>query len=368
MPTGPTDGSRPYDRHDRQPGFRSLRWCWGHNVDGGIADATSEISHRAHADVRRAISWARELDTGVVLVPFFMRAELVNDVDDERAVAAFRALCPEAAEHGVSLCFEGSLPAERIASIAARVGSDAFGCYFDLANPLAHKGLDSPTEIRALGGLIERVHVKDTRARTDDCRPGTGRVDFAECAVALFEIGYDGWLTLETPPAPPPLVSRDLSFPRARCSPGSTGTLAASRRVLDRVRRGRWSTSRTRSIDSVSTPSSSWGRSWTSVSRTRGGPSRHERSRRSGVSPFPGSVVIGTWCRRIRWSDARTSSTFDDAWRSLLRSALRRRNGDRDHGRKRRVDRHAEELRARRRGGCSTMRSRPFSPWPRSAV
>jgi sugar phosphate isomerase/epimerase len=186
-----------------------------HNVHGGIADATSEISHRAHADVRRAISWARELDTEVILVPFFMRAELVDDADDERAVAAFRALCPEAAEHGVSLCFEGSLPAERIASIAARVGSDAFGCYFDLANPLAHKGLDSPTEIRALGGLIERVHVKDTRARTGDCRPGTGRVDFAECAVALSEIGYDGWLTLETPPAPPPLVSRDLSFTRS---------------------------------------------------------------------------------------------------------------------------------------------------------
>ena len=81
-----------------------------------------------------------------------MRAELVNDADDERAVAAFRALCPEAAEHGVSLCFEGSLPAERIASIAARVGSDAFGCYFDLANPLAHKGLDSrPRFARSAG-------------------------------------------------------------------------------------------------------------------------------------------------------------------------------------------------------------------------
>ena len=115
----------------------------------------------------------------------------------------------------MTLCFEGSLPADRIASLAARVGSEAFGCYFDLANPLAHKGLDAPTEIRALGELVTRVHVKDTRVRTGDCRPGTGRVDFAECALALSEIGYDGWLTLETPPAPPPLVSRDLSFTRS---------------------------------------------------------------------------------------------------------------------------------------------------------
>ena len=186
-----------------------------HNEVGGIADESPDASGRAQADVRQAIAWARELGTDVLLIPFFMRAELVNDADDDRAVAAFQALCPEAAEQGVTLCFEGSLPAERIASLASRVASDAFGCYFDLANPLAHKGLDSPTEIRALGELIRRVHVKDTRARTGDCRPGTGRVDFAECALALSEIGYDGWLTLETPPAPPPLVSRDLSYTRS---------------------------------------------------------------------------------------------------------------------------------------------------------
>jgi sugar phosphate isomerase/epimerase len=186
-----------------------------HNEVGGIADASSEASSRAHADVRHAVAWARELGTEVILVPFFMRAELVSDADDDRAVAAFQALCPEAGEQGVSLCLEGSLPSDRIAAIAARVGSEAFGCYFDLANPLAHKSLDGPTEIRALGRLIRRVHVKDTRVRTGDCRPGTGRVDFVESALALSEIGYDGWLTLETPPAPPPLVTRDLSFTRS---------------------------------------------------------------------------------------------------------------------------------------------------------
>ena len=186
-----------------------------HNELGGIADASAETASRARADVEHAIAWARELAAGVVLIPFFMRAELVSDADDERAVAAFRTLCPKAAEQGVVLCLEASLPAPRIASMASRVESEAFGCYFDLANPLAHRGLDPPTEIRALGKLVERVHVKDTRNRTGDCRPGTGRVDFAECARALAEIGYDGWLTLETPPAPPPLVARDLSFTRS---------------------------------------------------------------------------------------------------------------------------------------------------------
>ena len=270
------------------------------------------------------IAWARGLGTEVILVPFFMRAELLSEADDERAVAAFRALCPAAAEHGVTLCFEGSLPAERIASIAARVGSDAFGLfYFDLANPLAHKGLDAPTEIRALGGLVKRVHVKDTRVRTGDCRPGTGRVDFAACALALSEIGYDGWLTLETPPAPPPLVSRDLSFTRSVFS-GFDGTPRWPRlgAFSTELGEGEWETAcPTSSIDWASGLCSSWGRSWTSALTTPAAPSPGASFSRSAASPSRRSADTGTSLRRIQRSDAPTSSTFADAWRSRPPSA-----------------------------------------------
>ena len=122
----------------------------------------------------------------------------------------------------MSLCFEGLLPAEGIQTLAARVASPAFGCYFDLANPL-RRGLDPPTEIRSLGPLVLRVHIKDMLVRPGDVRPGRGRVDFAECARALAEIGYEGWLTLETPTALPPLIERDLSFTRSIFATDPTG-------------------------------------------------------------------------------------------------------------------------------------------------
>jgi sugar phosphate isomerase/epimerase len=114
----------------------------------------------------------------------------------------------------VTLCFEGSLAAPAVLGLAERAGSPAFGVTFDLANPIV-AGLDPPQEARALAPLIRRVHVKDTRERRGDCRPGEGRVDFAACAGALDEIGYDGWLVLETPPGPPEAVARDLAFTRA---------------------------------------------------------------------------------------------------------------------------------------------------------
>jgi sugar phosphate isomerase/epimerase len=186
-----------------------------HIFEGGIADAGSDTAARARDDVLAAVAWADALGADAILVPFFMRSELGSEADVDRAVVAFSQLCPTAAGRGVTLCYEGTLAAADVVALAARIGSSAFACYFDLANPLAKRGLDGPSEIRVLGDLVRRVHVKDTCVQAGDCRPGTGRVDFAESAHALAEVGYDGWLTLESPPAPPPLVARDLSFTRS---------------------------------------------------------------------------------------------------------------------------------------------------------
>lgn len=184
-----------------------------HNF-GGIADADPDVAAAALEDVRIAVEWAVQVGADVILVPFFMRGQLLGSDAFDRCATAFASLCPVAAERGVTLCYEGLLPAREILHLADRVSSAGFGCYFDLANPI-RRGLDSPTEIRALGDHVRRVHVKDMLATPGDVRPGRGRVDFGECARALDEIGYDGWLTLETPAGPPPLAARDLSFARS---------------------------------------------------------------------------------------------------------------------------------------------------------
>ncbi len=184
-----------------------------HSDRGGIADAEPLVAEQAREDVAQAIDWAAQLDTEAILVPFFGRAELHDDADVERAAAAFGPLCEAAGERGVVLCYEGTLPAKRILALAERIRSRAFGCYFDLANPIP-RGMDGATEIRALGELVRRVHFKDARVQPGDCPPGLGLVDFAACSEALGEVGYDDWLVLETPPGPPELVSRDLAFAR----------------------------------------------------------------------------------------------------------------------------------------------------------
>jgi sugar phosphate isomerase/epimerase len=182
-----------------------------HSDVGGIADMDAAVAAAAADDVRRAIDSAVMLGADALLVPFFGRAELRDAADLDRAAAAFKPLCEVAAERGVTLLFEGTLAADRIRSLAGLVNSRAFGCYFDYANVVT-RGMDTATELRALGDLVRRVHLKDVHAKVNDCPPGRGLVDFGESAKALDEIGYDGWIVLETPPGPPELVARDLSF------------------------------------------------------------------------------------------------------------------------------------------------------------
>ena len=183
-----------------------------HN-DGGLADADGRVAEAAEEDVRQAVQWAVAVGAGAILVPFFLRGEIRDEAGFERAAAAFERLCPYASAHGVSLCCESTLAADEVRLLAERVASPAFACYFDLANPL-RRGGDPAAEIVALGPLVGRVHVKDTLLPAGDCRLGAGQVDFAACALALDEIGYDGWLVVEAPPASPDVLADEVALIR----------------------------------------------------------------------------------------------------------------------------------------------------------
>lgn len=183
-----------------------------HN-SGGLARSESSLAQAAREDIAVALEWAGELGARAILVPFFFGNEISTEADFQRVAQALRELCPIAEQLGIQLCYEGTLPSADIRRLAEQVQSPGFGCYFDLAN-VVWRGLDTATEIRALGELITQVHLKDTRVGPGDCHPGLGRVDYAVSASALREVGYNGWIMLETPAGPLELVTRDVSFTR----------------------------------------------------------------------------------------------------------------------------------------------------------
>jgi sugar phosphate isomerase/epimerase len=168
---------------------------------------------QAMAEMKKAVQWAGELGAKVMLVPFFFEGELKTPEDFSDAVKHFKILCELAGPSGVNVCYEGTIPGEKFCEIAEQIAMPNFGVYYDLAN-YYWLGMDGPDQIRKHGKYIKQVHLKETKVGPGDVPPGQGRVNYAESAQALKEVGYDGWLVFETPSGPPAEVQKDIEFAR----------------------------------------------------------------------------------------------------------------------------------------------------------
>lgn len=155
--------------------------------------------------VRRAIAAAAEIGKPDVIVPFFGRNRIELPKEFDTAVAAMSRLADVAEEHGVTLAIESSLHLGQLQEFLAGCASGFMKVCLDTGDVTASRH-DAPSMIAGLGrDSIAQVHIKDVRLVSGlppefNIRLGRGNVDFVGVANALQGMGYDGWLSLETPP------------------------------------------------------------------------------------------------------------------------------------------------------------------------
>jgi sugar phosphate isomerase/epimerase len=170
--------------------------------------AMGELNNVALKSEPRAAIWlldsidvAKALGVTVVLVAQFHRGDLKDDKQGtDRTVELLKEVAPRAEKAGAVLGIENYLSAEENLDILKRVGSKAVQVYYDVGNS-TDKGYDIYKELRMLKGVICELHAKDGKFML-----GQGRVDFTKVRQAVDEIGYTGWIQLESA-APRDLVS-----------------------------------------------------------------------------------------------------------------------------------------------------------------
>src|SRR6185437_12731146 len=118
----------------------------------------------------------------------------------EAYLTSLRELAVTAAPLGVRIGIETGYSAAETRDVLSRVGSQWVGDYFDTGNA-AGRGRDPVDEIRARGRLIFQIHVKGVRGAGLDA----GTVDLDGVSQTLREVGYDGWVMLETSAGDTPL-------------------------------------------------------------------------------------------------------------------------------------------------------------------
>ncbi|MHC4178020.1 MAG: sugar phosphate isomerase/epimerase family protein [Planctomycetota bacterium] len=130
----------------------------------------------------------------VIMPAFFGKGALDMDNATEigHVVKILKEIAPAAEKRKVIIGLENTLSAEDNIKIVDRVGSPAVQVYYDTGNSY-YKDRDIYKEIRTLGKLMCELHVKDGRNVL-----GQGPIDFKKVRKAVDEIGYSGWIVLES--------------------------------------------------------------------------------------------------------------------------------------------------------------------------
>ncbi len=147
--------------------------------------------------------------TGAVIIIGLLRGVLRSGVTESQAMAwlveALQECCTAAAPRGVRLAlepinrYETSLVnnAREGMHLLERVGADNMGLLLDTF----HMNIEDAViedSIRLCGDRIFHFHVADSNR----WHPGAGHIDFESVLEALFETGYDGYISGEFMPVP----------------------------------------------------------------------------------------------------------------------------------------------------------------------
>jgi len=104
-----------------------------------------------------------------------------------------KSIAAHAEKKGVVLGLENTLSAEENIEMVEKIGSPFVRVYYDIGNSF-YNGYDVPKEIRMLGTkYISEMHFKDGGSLL-----GKGKIDMAAVGQAVRDIGYAGWIVLET--------------------------------------------------------------------------------------------------------------------------------------------------------------------------
>ena len=165
---------------------------------GGIA--IGEMNNIPYKSDPRAEQWvsdsidvAKKLDCKVVLLAFFNKGDLKNDVEGtQETIRRLKKVAPKAEDNGIILGIESWLSAEEHMEILNSVNSPNVKIYYDVANS-NKMGYNIYDEIRWLG----KQNICEFHAKENGYLLGQGKIDFQEVRKAIDEIQYEGWIQIE---------------------------------------------------------------------------------------------------------------------------------------------------------------------------
>jgi len=179
-------------------------------VFAGLNPSLSDEAKRAEGIemMKYTIKVCPPLGTKWILTPMFpMDVDKWSDDTWNLLIDGFKAIMETAEKYDVILGLETTFRADHLLMIMDKVGSECLKAYYDVGN-MTHWGQDPVKEIKMLGKDICMFHIKES----DGKMLGEGKVNFKGVSDAIRDIGYDGYMVLETPGGSDPKASASINL------------------------------------------------------------------------------------------------------------------------------------------------------------
>jgi D-psicose/D-tagatose/L-ribulose 3-epimerase len=180
--------------------------------DANPVSPQTEVRARGTDFLRRCVDRTAELGADLICGPLYaglgvMTGTRRTEEEWKRAVGHLQAAADHAQKLGVTLCIE---PLNRFetyflntqkdaARLVQAVGAPNIKVHFDTFH--ANIEEQHPAEsLRSIANELGHVHISEN----DRGIPGTGHNDWRGILSALKDVGYDGWLTIESFAQPEP--------------------------------------------------------------------------------------------------------------------------------------------------------------------
>ncbi|MCD6360922.1 MAG: sugar phosphate isomerase/epimerase [Armatimonadetes bacterium] len=200
-------------RMSREAGVDIPSLCVGGLWSASPAATDPDLLARSRYLIDEAIEAAVAVGARWILIPVTPSEEEISHEECQRRwIQEMKRAAAIAEQADVILCLENvgrgcGKSAEELKAIADAVASSHVKTYWDMGNA-CNFGNDAIREIELLAEILGMVHVEDYNGTL----LGEGEVDIPGCIQQLREIGYDGWLVLETPPTDNPLEAGNYNL------------------------------------------------------------------------------------------------------------------------------------------------------------
>jgi len=183
--------------------------------DAHLPSSDRETHRRGLAYLNRCVERTAELEARLMCGPLHsglgvMTGQRRTKDEWDRVVEGFQHIARRAGDLGITLCIE---PLNRFETYFLNTQADAAHLVEAIGEPNVrihydtfHANIeetDPVKALRALGAQVGHVHISENDRGT----PGNGHVDWRGTLLALKEIGYEGWLTIESFAQPEPQLA-----------------------------------------------------------------------------------------------------------------------------------------------------------------